>query len=127
MKSTKQVVAETTQALMARTPENGAPSAIGLNQFSMDVTHELIKSFGGDMPTLQGLVAMGYAAARFAAAAVVQTVETREELNVQLQAIGDLISTTVRMGLDAAWTHAREGKKEQPLIISVPAGGGPRA
>ena len=127
MTSTKQVVAEATRALMAKTPENGVPSAIGLNQFSMTTTTELIKAFGGEMPTLHGLVALGYAAARFAAAAVVQTVETREDLQVQLQAISDLIATTVRMGVEAAWTHAHEGQKDQPLIVSVPAGNGPRA
>jgi hypothetical protein len=112
---------------MEKTPENGVPSAIGLNQFSMNTTNELIKAFGGEMPTLHGLVALGYATARFAAAAVVQTVQTREELQVQLQAISDLVATTLRMGIEAAWTHAHEGKKDQPLIVSVPAGNGPRA
>jgi hypothetical protein len=128
MKSTKQVVAEATQALMAKTPENGLPSAIGLNQFSMTATNELIKAFGGEMPTLHGLVAMGYATARFAAAAVVQTVETREDLNTQIQAITELVATTVRMGIDAAWTHARDGKiKDAPLIVVVPADRGVKA
>lgn len=127
MKSTKQVVAEATRALMEKTPENGVPSPIGLNQFSMTMTTELIKTFGGEMPTLHGLVALGYASARFAAAAVVQTVQTREDLQVQLQAISDLIATTVRMGVEAAWTHAHEGQKDKPLIVSVPAGNGPRA
>ena len=127
MKSTKQVVAEATQALMAKTLENGLPSAIGLNQFSMSATNELIKAFGGDMPTLHGLVAMGYATARFGAAAVVQTVETREDLNTQLQAITELVATTIRMGIEAAWTHAHEAKKDSPLIVVVPADKGVKA
>lgn len=121
MKSTKQVITECTHALMAKTPENGVPSPVGLNNFSLSATNEMIKAFGGDMPTLHGLVALGYATARFAAAAVVQTVQTREDLHVQLQAITDLVATTVRMGVDAAWTHAHEGKaKEAPLIVVVP-------
>jgi hypothetical protein len=120
---TKQVVQEATKALMAATPEDGVPSPIGLNKFSMAVVNQMVETFGGSMNTLNGLVAIGYAAARFAAASVVQTVQTREDLQKQLQIIGELIAVTTKMGIDAAWTHAQNPTKEEPLIVTVPVTG----
>lgn len=124
MKSTKQVVAEATQALMARSPENNAPSPIGLNKFALGLVNELERQFGSGLTMLEGLVAIGYATARYSAVGVVETVKTKEDLIPQIQMIAELVNTTMRMGLETAWTHAHEARKES-LLITVP--GGPKA
>lgn len=121
MTSTKQVIAQVTNELMKKASFTDQPDLMALNKFSVAVVEVFQRHFRGDSAVLEGLVAMAYAAAHFAAVGVVQTVISREDLQKQIAMINDVLTTTVRLALDSAWSHAHEPQKQkESLIVSVP-------
>lgn len=120
MKSTKAVVNEVTQVLMMKASLDGKPNIGAINKYAVVVIEDLEKYFGKDLVVLEGLVALGYAAAHFAAIGIVSTIKTREELVPQVNMVAELVSTTIRLALEAAWAQVYEPKETKPLIVSVP-------
>lgn len=119
--TTKQVIAKVTNDLLQKASLTGQPDLMAMNKFAQSVLDAFTKQFRGDMAVLDGLVAMAYAAAHFAAVGVVQTVTTREDLQKQIVMINDVLTTTVRMALDSAWTQAHEPQKHgEKLLVTVP-------
>lgn len=120
MKSTKTVINEVTQALLMRASMDGKPNLGAMNQFSLLAISDMEKVFGKDLVVLEGLVALGYATAHFAAVGIVSTIQTREELMPQINMVAELVATTLKVALESAWAHAHEPKKDAPLIVTVP-------
>ena len=128
--TTKQVVMKVTSELMSLTPdEHGQPSAVALNQLADEVAKTVVRKYGGELQSIHGAVALAYAIARFMAPAIVATSKTQEDLANSLHTITDLVSTTMRMSLETAWTHAhgQPAQQEKPLLITIPGPSGGNA
>lgn len=120
--STKQFVTQLTQSLIQKGKVEGAKpnTPESLTVFANETCRILLKDFG-DLQVVEGIVAMGYAAATFTAGAIVSTAKTPKELAEQLNMIAELLATTFKMSASAAWESVH-GEAKKPLIVSVPEG-----
>lgn len=121
MVTTKQMVEQLTRALIAKGKAAGAKpgSPETLTKFADNCCRQVLHDFG-DLQVVEGVVAMGYAAATFTAGALVSTAKTAKEFQEQSGMIAELLATTYRMSASAAWESVN-GEAKKPLIVTVPS------